>query len=81
MEGITPTEMARELGNDGICSWDGDFYAAAAIKALGLDGRGGLLRTGFSMYNHRDEVDRLLEGLRGISRTRAALSRSTAGVA
>jgi selenocysteine lyase/cysteine desulfurase len=39
------------------------IYAARPVQALGLAERGGLLRTGISMYNTRDELNRLLTGL------------------
>ena len=54
---------ATTLGNRGICVWDGDFYAPRVIDILGLAARGGLLRTGISLYNTRTEIDRLLSGL------------------
>ncbi len=60
---ITAAEAAMALGNQGICVWDGDFYAARPVQVLGLAERGGLLRTGISMYNTRDELNRLLTGL------------------
>ena len=60
---ITAAAAATALGNQGICVWDGDFYAARPVQVLGLAERGGLLRTGISMYNTRDEVQRLLKGL------------------
>ena len=56
-------EAAIALGNQGICVWDGDFYAARPVQVLGLAERGGLLRTGVSMYNTREELDRLLAGI------------------
>jgi selenocysteine lyase/cysteine desulfurase len=60
---FTAAEAATTLGNQGICVWDGDFYAARAVQVLGLAERGGLLRTGISMYSTRDELNRLLTGL------------------
>jgi len=60
---ITAAEAATALGNQGICVWDGDFYAARPVQVLGLAEHGGLLRTGISMYNTRDELQRLLKGL------------------
>lgn len=60
---LTAAEAATALGNQGICVWDGDFYAARPVQVLGLAERGGLLRTGISMYNTRDELQRLLTGL------------------
>jgi cysteine desulfurase family protein (TIGR01976 family) len=63
MDKITAAAAATALGNQGICVWDGDFYAARPVQLLGLAERGGLLRTGISMYNTRDELQRLLKGL------------------
>jgi len=63
LDKITAAAAATALGNQGICVWDGDFYAARAVQVLGLAERGGLLRTGISMYNTRDELNRLLTGL------------------
>jgi cysteine desulfurase family protein (TIGR01976 family) len=60
---ITAAEAAIALGRQGICVWDGDFYAARPVQVLGLSERGGLLRTGVSMYNTHHELDRLLAGL------------------
>jgi selenocysteine lyase/cysteine desulfurase len=56
----TAAEIATAAGKQGICVWDGDFYAARPVQVLGLAAGGGLLRTGISMYNTRDELDRLL---------------------
>jgi cysteine desulfurase family protein (TIGR01976 family) len=56
-------EAAAALGREGICVWDGDFYAARAVEVLGLSERGGVLRTGVSMYSAREELERLLAGL------------------
>jgi cysteine desulfurase family protein (TIGR01976 family) len=61
--GVRPSEAARALGESGLLVWDGDFYAARAIEVLGLAERGGVLRTGISMYNTREEVERLLGGI------------------
>ena len=41
----------------------GVAYAARTVQVLGLAERGGLLRTGVSMYNTRDEMNRLLAAL------------------
>ncbi len=63
LAGHTAAEAATRLGEDGICVWDGDFYAARVVEKLGLADRGGLLRTGISMYTRSGDIDRLLEGL------------------
>jgi cysteine desulfurase family protein (TIGR01976 family) len=67
LDKATAGEAATALGEQGICVWDGDFYAARPIEVLGLKARGGLLRTGISMYNTRDELDRLLQGIEQLS--------------
>jgi len=68
LDGRHAGEVAAALGEQAICVWDGDFYAVRAVEVLGLAARGGLLRTGFSLYNNREEVDRLLSALADIAR-------------
>jgi selenocysteine lyase/cysteine desulfurase len=63
LDKTTAGAAAKSLGDQGICVWDGDFYAARPVQVLGLVERGGLLRTGVSMYNTRDELNRLLSGI------------------
>lgn len=63
LDKVTAGEAAKALGKEGICVWDGNFYAARAVSVLGLTDRGGLLRTGVSMYSTRQELDRLLKGI------------------
>jgi cysteine desulfurase family protein (TIGR01976 family) len=63
LDHATAGEAAQALGKEGICVWDGHFYAARALEILGLNERGGLLRTGVSMYTSRQDLERLLAGL------------------
>lgn len=65
--GVTPAEAAKHLGQRGLAVWDGHFYAARAIEVLGLAEKGGVLRTGISMYNTPAEIDRLLAGIRELA--------------
>jgi cysteine desulfurase family protein (TIGR01976 family) len=60
LEGVSPREIARRLGEASIFVWDGHFYALAVTERLGLEGRGGLLRVGLVHYNTAEEVDLLL---------------------
>lgn len=69
VDGLPAGEVARQLAAAGLLVWDGDFYARRAVERLGLAGQGGLLRTGFSMYNTHDEVDRLLQALSSLRRS------------
>ena len=59
-----PIEMARFLGERGIFTWDGNYYALNLTERLGVESRGGLLRIGVVHYNTPEEVDRVVEGLR-----------------
>ena len=63
LDHATAGEAAAALGKEGICVWDGHFYAARALEILGLNERGGLLRTGVSMYSSREDLERLLAGI------------------
>lgn len=67
LDNTTAAQAAGALGDQGICVWDGDFYAARPVQVLGLAERGGLLRTGVSMYNTPDELNRLLAGLAALA--------------
>jgi cysteine desulfurase family protein (TIGR01976 family) len=69
VEGHTPTEAASFLGERGIFTWDGNFYALNLTERLGVQEAGGLLRIGLVHYNTADEVERLLTGLREFNRT------------
>jgi cysteine desulfurase family protein (TIGR01976 family) len=60
---LSAGEAAAALGAHGICVWHGHFYAARAVHVLGLAERGGLLRTGVSMYSSREDLQRLLAGI------------------
>ena len=45
----SPRRSARE----GIFTWDGNYYALEAIRALGLEDGGGALRVGYLHYTTR----------------------------
>jgi len=64
---LHPRRVAEALGERGIFVWDGNFYALAVTRRLGLEASGGLVRVGLVHYNTADEVDRLLEELHRLS--------------
>jgi cysteine desulfurase family protein (TIGR01976 family) len=61
----SPDELAATLGERGIATWPGNFYAVEVMKRLGLPD--GTLRIGFVHYNSDDEVDRVLEALNDLA--------------
>ena len=68
IDGVPAERAAQRLAELGIAVWDGHFYAARAVEALGLARRGGLLRAGVSMYTQAADIDRLLSGVAEIAR-------------
>jgi cysteine desulfurase family protein (TIGR01976 family) len=62
-----PVEIAGFLGERGIFTWDGNYYALNLTERLGVEQTGGLLRIGLVHYNTAEEVDRLLSALREIA--------------
>jgi cysteine desulfurase family protein (TIGR01976 family) len=64
IQGHHPAELARKLGERGIFTWDGNYYALNLTERLGVEQDGGFLRIGFVHYNTEEEVDRVLAALR-----------------
>jgi len=69
MEGHTPRQLAEFLGERGIFTWDGNYYALNLTERLGVESSGGMLRIGLVHYNTAEEIDRLLGALNEIART------------
>jgi cysteine desulfurase family protein (TIGR01976 family) len=69
IEGHTPRELATKLGDRGIFTWDGNYYAIGLTERLGLEDQGGMLRIGLVHYNTVEEVERLLTELKKIAKS------------
>ena len=63
----TPHAVAKALGDRGIFTWHGHFYALGVTERLGIESSGGLLRIGLVHYNTLDEINRLLTALAQIA--------------
>ncbi len=63
LQGYRAEQVATQLATRGLQVWHGHFYAPRVLEAYDLVSRGGLLRTGFALYNTAEEVARLLEVL------------------
>ncbi|MGB7437829.1 MAG: cysteine desulfurase-like protein [Candidatus Acidiferrum sp.] len=59
-----PTAIAMYLGERGIFTWDGNYYALNLSERLGVEAQGGMLRIGLVHYNTLEEVERSLTALR-----------------
>ena len=67
LDELDVTRTARALGELGIYTWNGDFYATGVVEHLGLQDRGGLLRAGIVHYNTTEDVDRFADALAALS--------------
>jgi cysteine desulfurase family protein (TIGR01976 family) len=68
ISGHTPRELASYLGEHGIFTWDGNYYALNLSERLGVEPAGGMLRIGLVHYNTPEEVDRAIEALNEVGR-------------
>lgn len=66
MEGHTPAEIQKYLGEHHIYVWSGHYYAIEIMAQLGRSEHG-MVRVGLAHYNTREEIDRMIEVLRGLS--------------
>jgi cysteine desulfurase family protein (TIGR01976 family) len=57
--GHHPRDISRFLGERGIYTWDGHYYAWELFAALGLAEDGGAVRVGMVHYNTVEEIERL----------------------
>jgi selenocysteine lyase/cysteine desulfurase len=65
--GRSPRELAAYLGERGMFTWDGNYYALNLSERLGVEPHGGMLRIGLVHYNTAEEVGRLLAALRELA--------------
>jgi len=66
INGFTPLQLATRLGERGIFTWDGNYYALNLTERLDVEKDGGFLRIGLAHYNTGEEVERLLCALKQI---------------
>jgi cysteine desulfurase family protein (TIGR01976 family) len=69
VEGSESEVVARELTEAGVFVSNGDFYATTVVERLG-QGRAGLVRAGCACYTTESEIDRLVDGVRALTRAR-----------
>jgi cysteine desulfurase family protein (TIGR01976 family) len=69
VDGVEASAIAKALGAVGICVWDGNFYAPRPVEIMNIPGKA-LVRVGFSMYNTKDEAERLVQCVAALARTK-----------
>ena len=65
VEGVDGPRVHEQLARRGVVAPAGSFYALEASRHAGLGDSGGV-RVGLAPYSTADDVDRLLDGLRGL---------------
>lgn len=63
IDGWTPQQLSAALGERGIATWAGHYYALSLVDRLGLLDSGGMLRIGCAHYNTAAEIDALIDAL------------------
>jgi len=65
VKGVPSSEVAKALAKEGLFVSNGNFYATTVLERLGQT-RDGLVRIGCACYTTEEEIERLLQGVRGI---------------
>jgi cysteine desulfurase family protein (TIGR01976 family) len=63
VDSLPANEVARQLGNVGLATWSGHYYAVEPMSRLGYLDSGGLTRIGFVHVSTAGEVDAVLAAL------------------
>src|SRR5205809_2173365 len=63
VDGVSSAKVAKKLAERGVFLSHGDFYAMTVVERLGQT-PDGLVRAGCACYTTREEIDRLLAGVR-----------------
>src|SRR3954453_11037205 len=65
VEGRSSADVAAALADREVAVWHGNYYAWELERFLGLE-PDGAVRAGFVHYNDEDDVERLLDAVRGL---------------
>jgi cysteine desulfurase family protein (TIGR01976 family) len=68
LDGWRPDELSATLGERGLFTYDGNYYALGVMTALGLEPSGGAVRAGYLHYTTREEADRFCDSLASLRR-------------
>jgi len=67
IDGKRPIDVCKILGDQGIYTWDGDFYAVEVVNdTLGLKDAGGLIRIGIAPYVTMQDIERTIKAIQEI---------------
>ena len=66
VDGFSTEEVTKVLGDRGINSWHGDYYAVEIMDAMGFLDDGGMVRLGLAPYCTQSDIDRALNAVRSM---------------
>lgn len=66
IQGKTSVDVAKMLGEKGIFTWHGNFYAIELTEKLDVETSGGFLRIGLAHYNTGEEINQFLKVLQEV---------------
>ena len=67
LDGWTPEELSTALGERGLFTYPGNYYALGVMTALGLEESGGAVRAGYLHYTTSEEADRLCDAVASLA--------------
>jgi cysteine desulfurase family protein (TIGR01976 family) len=67
LDGWTPEALSTELGDRGLFTYHGNYYALGVMTALGLEENGGAVRAGYLHYTTPEEADRLCDAVASLA--------------
>jgi cysteine desulfurase family protein (TIGR01976 family) len=67
VDGWSAERLSRALGEQGLFTYHGNYYALGAMTALGLEPSGGAVRAGYLHYTTLEEADRLCDALASLA--------------
>jgi len=67
LDGWSAERLSRALGEQGLFTYHGNYYALGAMTALGLEASGGAVRAGYLHYTTLAEADRLCDALASLA--------------
>ena len=67
LDGWSPEALSVALGERGLFTYHGNYYALGVMTALGLEASGGAVRAGYLHYTTADEADRLCDALASLA--------------
>ncbi len=67
LAGRSAVELSQALGDRGLFTYHGNYYALGAMTALGLEPSGGAVRAGYLHYTTLEEADHLCETLAALA--------------